>query len=102
MHILSSNLGLITEATCQSQHPASLRHSGLSRRHSQIILPKKSVIAAGAAHLLVMLAAALEQNDRADDAHSSHEHGEHECHRHAAQHLRVALRGNHIQVEVRP
>jgi len=51
---------------------------------------------------VVDLPAALEQDDGADDAHGHHEHWEHVGDRHARQHLRVAVRGDHVEVEVRP
>lgn len=54
------------------------------------------------ARLLVVLDVAPEQDDGADDADGAHERRERERDRHAAQHLRVAVRRHHIQVEVRP
>ena len=57
---------------------------------------------ASLAHLLVVLPSTLEENDRFDDADSTHEHWKHQGNRHPAEHLSIAIRRNNIQVEVCP
>ena len=54
------------------------------------------------AHLLVVLPAPLKQDDRSDDTDSAHEHGEHQCNCHSAQHLRIPIGCDDVQIEVCP